>query len=102
MGNNVPSAKIEIKKKDDENAKKEALAKQIRTEKIEQAQQTALKKRAVQRLYSLSKQADHQQQILLQVLEDMQALGADTKRIDQVLSVLKKVEIVLSQEGAKL
>ena len=32
----------------------------------------------------------------------MQALGGDAKRIDQVIAVLKKVEIVLAQESAKL
>ena len=61
-----------------------------------------MRRKSAQRLHTLSVQADNQQMILAQVRQDMTALGADTKRIDQVIAVLKKVEIVLAQESAKL
>ena len=102
MNDKLTSAKTESKRKEEENTKKEEQAKQRIAEKVEQAQQLARKKKTAQRLYTLSKQADNQQLILAQVKADMIALGAETKRIEQVIDVLKKVEIVLAKESAKL
>ena len=98
----LPTRKIEIKKKDDENAKKEAQSKELLAAKVEKTQREVMRRKSAQRLYTLSKQADNQQLILNQVKEDMIALGADTTRIEQVIAVLKKVEIVLAKESAKL
>ena len=91
-----------IKKKEEENAKKEAQSKDILAAKVEKAQREALRRKSAQRLHTLSLQADNQQTILAQVRQDMLTLGADTKRIEQVIAVLKKVEMVLAQESAKL
>ena len=98
----LPTRKIEIKKKDDENAKKEAQSKELLAAKVEKTQREVMRRKSAQRLYTLSKQADNQQLILNQVKEDMIALGADTTRIEQVIKVIKKVEIVLAKESAKL
>ena len=86
----------------EENAKKEAQARQILAAKVEQTQKVVLRKKTAQRLHTLSLQADNQQRILSQVVADMQTLGQESKRIEQVIAVLKKVEIVLAQESAKL
>lgn len=102
MNDKLTIAKTESKRKEEENTKKEEQAKQRIAAKVEQAQQLARKKKTAQRLYTLSKQADNQQLILSQVKADMIALGADTKRIEQVIGVLKKIEIVLAKESAKL
>lgn len=91
-----------IKKKVEENAKKEAQAKEILAAKVERTQRDVMRRKSAQRLHTLSLQADNQQKILDLVRQDMIALGADTKRIEQVIAVLKKVELVLAQESAKL
>ena len=91
-----------IKKKVEENAKKEAQAKEILAAKVERTQRDVMRRKSAQRLLTLSLQADNQQKILDLVRQDMIALGADTKRIEQVIAVLKKVELVLAQESAKL
>lgn len=102
MSKILPRRPSEIKKKEEENAKKEAEARRILEAKVEQAKQSALRKKTAQRLHTLSLQADNQQHILTQVVADMQTLGQESKRIEQVIAVLKKVEIVLAQESAKL
>ena len=91
-----------IKKKVEENAKKEAQSKELLATKVEKAQREVMRRKSAQRLHTLSLQADNQQKILAQVRQDMQTLGQDVKHLDQVIAVLKKVEIVLAQESAKL
>lgn len=86
----------------EDNAKKEQQVKALLAAKVEHSRKESIRKKTVQRLHTLSMQADNQQAMLAQVKEDMQALGADVARIDQVIAVLKKVEIVLAQESVKL
>ena len=86
---------------DDENAKKPTVQDEVEA-KIALSKRIISRKRSAHRLHTLSKQVDNQQRILEDVLQDMAALNADTKRIEQILVVLKKVEIVLAQESAKL
>ena len=63
----LPNTNIEIKKKDDENAKKEAQAKELLAAKVERTQREVMRRKSTQRLHTLSLQADNQQKILEQV-----------------------------------
>ena len=70
--------------------------------KIELAKTITRRRKAMRRINVLTEQTRIQQGILADVCQDMQACGYETARLEQVIAVLKKVEIVLAQESAKL
>lgn len=97
----IPSRKNEIKKKDDENAKKDLLRQEIET-KIALSKLITRRRKIVQRLDAISEQCRFNRSILTDVCQDVEALGHDASRLSQLLAVYEKIEIVLHQETAKI
>lgn len=101
MGNNVPSRKSEIKKKDDENAKKDEYQRLLDA-KVALSNTIIRRQKTIRTLTNVATQCQVQQQVLANVTKDLDALGCDAERIHKVIEVLQKVETVLYRESAKI
>ena len=98
----LPTPPTEIKKKSEENAKKQELLSQEIETKIELSKLLTRRRKIVQRLDVLSEQCRMNRAILADVGKDFEALGHDTERLSQVIAVFEKIETVLRQESAKI
>lgn len=99
----LPSRKHGIKEKDTENAKKcDELLEQELAIKIDISKQITQRRKVVQRLHVLARQTRIQRRILADVCQDMSSAGYDTGRLAQILPVLEKIDVLLTQEIAKL
>lgn len=97
----LPSRKTEIKKKDDENVKKEDILRTMEA-KIALSKTIMRRRKAVQTLSTIAAQCQAQQHILASVVKELDDLGCESERIVKIIEVLQKVEVVLYRETAKL
>lgn len=102
MTDKISMQKTEIKKKDDENAKKKELLSQEIELKIELSKLITRRRKIVQKLDVMAEQCHINRSLLADTCKDFEALGHETKRLSQVIDVFEKIETVLKQERAKI
>lgn len=56
----------------------------------------------LQRLNAITEQTRIQRRIIAEVCQELETAGHDAQRLSKLLPVLEKIEIVLTQETAKI
>ena len=104
MSKILPKRTVERKKKDDEKTKldiRKALEAEMNA-KIELSKVLTRRRKMLQRLNALTEQTRIQRRIIADVCQELETAGHDARRLSKLLPVLEKIEIVLTQESAKL
>ena len=104
MKNILPNRNVQRKEKDDEKTKldiRKALEAEMNA-KIELSKLLTRRRKMLQRLNALTEQTRIQRRIIADVCQELETAGHDARRLSKLLPVLEKIEIVLTQETAKI
>lgn len=104
MKNILPNRNVQRKEKDDEKTKldiRKALEAEMNA-KIELSKVLTRRRKMLQRLNAITEQTRIQRRIIAEVCQELETAGHDAQRLSKLLPVLEKIEIVLTQETAKI